>query len=117
MADFIKGIKITVTGETVPVQIDAKDRLQALYKEIDCTTVEYLGAEANIDLIIDEEGKLTGKEPNNLATIRAIQLGVRLLPGDVICGDVIFLGHDGEGATIGLNEEQLMILEVLEIAC
>ncbi|MGP5048051.1 DUF3846 domain-containing protein [Glutamicibacter ardleyensis] len=111
MPQFIEGLKITVDGETHPVQIDAKDRLQGLYKALDCTTVEYLGADHSIDLITDEESKLVGKKPNLLATVIAMQLGFKFFPGDYIAGDTVLLAHDGEGETIGLDGEQRRLIE------
>ena len=53
--------------------------------------------ESEIDLFCNEEGKLIGLECN------------RFFPElrDVICGPIIAIGHDDEGASVSLTEEQL----------
>lgn len=117
MTQLIDGMKITVGGGIYPVQIDRAECLKSLYKEIDCTTVQYLGADHKIDVIIDEEGKITGKEPNDLATIIAMKIGVEFFPWDCISGDAVFLAHNGEGDTIGLNAEQQRVLKAVTEDC
>lgn len=54
-----------------------------------------------IDIVINEEGKLEGMEPNMLL------LGDGFDVIDVIVGDILFVAHDGEGGTIGLSDEQI----------
>lgn len=45
----------------------------------------------------DEEGKVKGLAPNPVATSLAAAFGWQRLPGDVLCGPVIFLGEDAGG--------------------
>ena len=54
--------------------------------------------ESGIDLFCNEEGKLLSLEPNRYFSELA----------DVICGTIIAIGHDGEGAAVSLTEEQVM---------
>lgn len=54
-----------------------------------------------IDIVINEEGKLEGMDPNMLL------LGDDFDVIDVIVGDILFVAHDGQGGTIGLSDEQI----------
>ena len=54
-----------------------------------------------IDIVINEEGKLEGMDPNMLL----LEDDFNVI--DVIVGDILFVGHDGQGGTIGLNDEQI----------
>ena len=53
--------------------------------------------ESEIDLFCNEEGKLSSLECN------------RVFPElqDIICGPIIAIGHDDEGASVSLTEEQV----------
>lgn len=60
---------------------------------------------AGIDIVINEEGKLIGLEEN----IAIVDDKQRII--DMLVGNVMFVGHDGHGRTIGLNEEQIKLLK------
>lgn len=53
----------------------------------------------DIDMVINEEGKLLGLEPT-LAILR----GHKIV--EIICGPVLFVSHDDEGNTVSLNNNQ-----------
>ena len=60
----------------------------------------------NIDMIINEEGKLIeGLEPSIFI------LNERNDVVDVIMGNVIFAGVDDEGSTVGITDEQINIVK------
>ncbi|MGP5265211.1 MULTISPECIES: DUF3846 domain-containing protein [Glutamicibacter] len=109
MAKNIEALKVTADGEAYKVVLEANEEgytYPAMYKEIGCSTVQYLGADHNIDIVIDEEGKLTDEDINIHATVLATQMGFTFLSGDYIAGTALIVGHDGEGETVSLNEGQ-----------
>lgn len=57
----------------------------------------------NIDMIINEEGKLIQLEP----TIAIMDNGEAI---DVVAGNVIFAGHNDNGETIGLTDVQVALV-------
>lgn len=61
--------------------------------------------EAGIDIVINDEGKLLDLD---IELIIANERG-RLL--DVICGNVVFTGHDDEGNTVGLANYQVNMIK------
>ncbi|PTY02604.1 hypothetical protein DB346_08630 [Verrucomicrobia bacterium LW23] len=62
--------------------------LAEMYKLVGCHTIERVGLSAGRAMIIDEDGKWSGKKVNDNAT-RLCQL--RLMPGDVIVGDALLV--------------------------
>lgn len=62
--------------------------------------------EHEIDMIINEEGKLIGGMNPEIAIVNEEQ--GRIL--DIVYGNCIFASHDEEGNTIGLTEEQIEIV-------
>lgn len=66
----------------------------------------------NIDTIINEEGKyIEGLNPE----IALINSNTKQIL-DVVYGNCIFVSHDEEGNTIGLNEEQIkVVMEELKL--
>ena len=65
-----------------------------------------------IDIVINEEGKLIDGMKPEIAVINR-ERGMVL---DIVYGNCIFVSHDEEGETIGLNEEQMQIvMEELEM--
>lgn len=62
--------------------------------------------EEGIDIIINEEGKLIGLEPQ----IAIVQKGKNKVL-DLVMGNCIFASHDEEGNTIGLNDRQIKVIE------
>lgn len=66
--------------------------------------IECAQIKEDIDLWLNEEGKLNGLEPNRLATILFWErYGVG---SDIIVGDVFLASSNSEGDTIGLSDAQ-----------
>lgn len=61
--------------------------------------------EHEIDIIINEEGKLIGLKPE-IAVLKESTTETL----DIIMGNCIFASHDNEGNTIGLTEKQIEIV-------
>lgn len=62
--------------------------------------------ENDIDIILNEEGKILTLQ-EEIAVIdkkKAIVI-------DVLCGNCIFVSHNEQGETIGLNDEQIKIIK------
>ena len=76
--------------------------------------IPYLGdkfRDNDIDIIINEEGKLIGGMRAEIAIVNERQGNIL----DIVYGNCIFASHDEEGETIGLNESQIQIvMEELE---
>lgn len=65
----------------------------------------------NIDVIINEEGKLIGGLKPEIAVVNK-ERGAIL---DIVYGNCIFASHDEDGNTVGLTEEQMQtVMEELE---
>ena len=63
--------------------------------------------EYDIDMIINEEGKLIdGMNPE----IVVLKKGTENIL-DIVYGNILFASHDNEGETVGLDEEQITIIE------
>jgi hypothetical protein len=66
--------------------------------------IECVGLSDDIDLWLNEEGKLDGLKPNfNLVYNNEVR--------DVVVGNVFFASHDDEGDTTSLSEGQLKSIE------
>lgn len=61
--------------------------------------------DAGIDVCVDEEGKIKDLPPS--AVIYDFENEI----ADVIAGPILFIGHDDEGASVGLSEEQLKYIQ------
>jgi hypothetical protein len=59
----------------------------------------------NIDAYVNEEGKLLDLQPSAVIYDKSIGDSEEGLI-DVIAGPILFVGHDGEGGTVGLTETQ-----------
>lgn len=70
---------------------------------IECVRIRH-----DIDMWLNEEGKLNGLERNNFAT--ALFWDAFGFMSDIIVGDVIFTSSNEEGETIGLNGDQVTYL-------
>lgn len=84
--------------------------LDATYELIDCSTVEtcyYMKelVENKIDMIVDEEGKLSHKEFN---VVVADKKGKII---DIIVGNILFVGADEEGNWVELTDEQIKVVD------
>lgn len=102
----IAGIRITPKGYIEALELDDSNLLQSLYGAIDCEIIQVMELRDQITAIFDEEGRLTGAEPNVMATVIAETLGFRFLPRDYLCGSVIFLGFTPEGMHVSLTLDQ-----------
>lgn len=102
----LTGLRITPKGSVESVELDESNLLNSFYSSIDCQLVQAVRLGGNISAIFDEEGKLTGAEPNVIASLVAETLSFRFLPGDFLSGSVIFLGHTLHGEHASLTEEQ-----------
>lgn len=93
---MLKGLLIKTTGEMQEVEYE--DTLETLQGYVD-GYIEYVTIDDGIDMIINEEGKINGLEPNWVATLLYGQF-------DVIVGDALVVGvKDGENIT--LTDEQI----------
>lgn len=101
----LKTLKLT-TQRTME-ELEIPDTLEALQEQVGgYIEVAYVSSgiiDADIDMFVNEEGKLLGLEP----TIAVMQ-GNKVV--EVICGPVLFAGHDSEGNTVSLTEEQIAYL-------
>ena len=107
MATFT-GIRVDASADqtVTTAELDGSNMLRSLYGSIGCERIETIELSGGIDAIFDEEGKLTGAEPNDLASAVALILGFRFLPGDYIAGPVVFLGYTDEGDHVSLTDNQ-----------
>ena len=62
-------------------------------------------AENEIDIVINEEGKFIDGLNAEIAVINNSNIV------DIVYGNCIFVSHDDEGNTIGLNDKQIAIIE------
>ena len=98
-------VMIKRVGENPEIVEVEKITLEYMQKQVKgFIEIPYLSDALNarrIYIVINEEGKLEGMEPNMLL------LGDGFDVIDVIVGDILFVAHDGEGGTIGLSDEQI----------
>lgn len=73
--------------------------------------VELVSLNRDVDMWVNEEGKVNGLEPNLLATL----IWNKVFPNpDVIMGNVVITGGvDEEGNTLGLSEESIQDIMAL----
>lgn len=102
----VTGIRIDPDGTLTVVELAGADLLHALYGALDCDRIEVAELHDGIDAIFDEEGKLADAEPNDRASMAALLLGFRFLPGDYFAGPVVFLGFNDAGDHISLTPAQ-----------
>lgn len=84
--------------------------LNATYELIGCSMVEtcyYMEklVENRIDMIVDEEGKLSHKEFN---VVIADKKGKII---DIIVGNILFVGVDEDGNWVELTDEQIKVID------
>ena len=109
---------MTNTGWLIPIggigrraELDAtssRDRLQFMYTEIGCKTVDMFQVTPTIDAWVDDEG-MYNSQPNLVAMFVVERVSEQRLQ-QPLWGTILFLSRDGEDAT-GLGEEDLAILE------
>lgn len=92
----MKAVKaLYVLEASVAAVVDVEPTLEQLKVAVGGWLEGVSGADADWHAYCDEEGKLKGKSPNVAATRLARSLGWPI--GDVIVGDVIFLGNGSDG--------------------
>lgn len=103
----MKALKLTASlplNKKVSVK-ELDGELESLQAEvqgtIDFFEISYGGK--NFDIILNDEGKMIGLEPN----IAIIHEGEIV---DLIMGDVLIMKVDEEGATMGLSDEEISVL-------
>jgi hypothetical protein len=68
--------------------------------------LEVINFQGNVFVYINEEGKLLGLPLNNRATGLAYSRNIGLIPGDVIVGNVVFVGPaDNDGNDTDVPED------------
>ena len=93
------------------IQTEKMD-LDFFYKELECSCIDipYVSNELykrKIDMVIDDEGKLVGKEP----TVVILDKDDKIL--DVVVGNIAFCSTNDEGQSIGLKSEQIEYINSL----
>lgn len=102
----IRALRLTTDGSIRSVRLEANEEgihLDAMYREIGCDLVECVGLRDDLDLWVDEEGKLKdGWEPNLPATAILYRHGRR----DLVAGTALLTGGaDRDGNTLGISDE------------
>ena len=105
-------IKVLVLNDLELKEKEIDNSLKALQNEvggyIEIPSFSRKLSENNIDMIINEEGKVNRLQPQ-----LAIYQDNKIV--DVICGNIIFASANEDGKTIGLTDEQIEIVkEVLK---
>lgn len=106
----IKVIVCPVEGEYEIKEIE--DSLQSYYDTIDCHMIDMkLVSDDGLTIIIDDEGRLTGKKTNP-----HLYMGLRHMFGMGICGDYIMARVDDEGRTVSVTDSDIaQFIKVSEI--
>lgn len=105
-------IMYITTDNSVEVKEINEIEYDTLYEGVN-GLVELVSLNRDVDMWVNEEGKLIGLEPNLLATI----LWSKVFPNqDVIMGNVVITGGaDTEGNTTGLSDDSIVeILNLIE---
>ena len=105
-------IKVLVLNDLELKEKEIDNSLKALQNEvggyIEIPSFSRKLSENNIDMIINEEGKVNRLQPQ-----LAIYQDNKII--DVICGNIIFASANEDGKTIGLTDEQIEVVkEVLK---
>ena len=110
----MKATKISTGGVIEDIELEDGNTLADLQKHVG-GYIEIISIGATTDLVINEEGKVYGLDRNPTADALLQQLGVELLPGDFIVGNVVVIGTNSEGETDGIPAESRGILEALRV--
>jgi hypothetical protein len=99
-----KVVSIT-TDNTVEIKEVESIEYETLYEAVN-GLVELVSINEDIDMWLNEEGKLIGLEPNVLATLL---FNKAFSQKDVIMGNIIITGGaDDEGNTVGLSDSSII---------
>ena len=99
-----RGIVVTIKDSDVVSLFGDEDgvHLSEIQDLIGTDTVTVVSLKNNIDMWVDGEGLLKSGNFVNRYTIEDFQID--------LAGNAILLGDDGNGGTVGLNEEQVEYL-------
>ena len=99
-----RGIVVTIKDSGVVSLFGDEDgvHLSEIQDLIGTDTVTVVSLKNNIDMCVDAEGLLKSGNFVNRYTIEDFQID--------LAGNAILLGDDGNGGTVGLNEEQIEYL-------
>ena len=99
-----RGIVVTIKDSGVVSLFGDEDgvHLSEIQDLIGTDTVTAVSLKNNIDMWVDGEGLLKSGNFVNRYTIEDFQID--------LAGNAILLGNDGNGGTVGLNEEQVEYL-------
>ena len=104
MDALYKGIVVTIEDSGVVSLFGNEEgvHLSEMRDLIGTDTVTVVSLKNNIDMCVDAEGLLKSGNFVNRYTIEDFQID--------LAGNAIILGNDGNGGTVGLNEEQVEYL-------
>lgn len=103
-----KGYLIAVDGTSREVEVPAKNaRLQMMYAELGCSTVEMIGLDDGLDVWVDDEG-MYRSEPNLVGTLVVAMMAGRVLQQPLF-GNLLFLGRVNDDAA-GLDSTDLAMV-------
>lgn len=110
----IRALRLTPDGRIRRVALETGgdgDHLDAMYREIGCDLVECVGLRHDLDLWVDEEGKLNDAWELNLAATALLHRhGLR----DVVAGTALLTGGvDEDGNTLGITDQAAADIERL----
>lgn len=107
MSDKAKGLFIGVDGTVETREFVVGDSYEVIRNAVD-GWIECAMVQEDIDLWLNEEGKLIGLEVNPIAT--ALFWDKYGIGTDVIVGNVLLANHNEHGDTIGLSDNQMNYL-------
>ena len=101
----IKALRLSPDGDIRRIELEASpagDHLHAMYRAIGCDLVDCVGLGDDLDLWVDDEGKLKAEWEINLpASVLMQRSGVP----DVVAGTGLLTGGaDDEGNTLGISD-------------
>lgn len=120
MRKSIRALRLDADGNLTPTSLEEDARgthLEALYQNIGCDLVECVSLRDDLDMWVDEEGKLKGA-PLNLGATKAMLAAGRLdfsagtggFPG--IAGTAVFTGGpDADGNTTDIEASAAACVE------
>ena len=99
-----KGIVVTIEDSGIVSLFGNEDgvHLSEMQEMIGTDTVTVVSLKNNIDMCVDDDGLLKSGNFVNRYIIEDFQVD--------LAGNAIFLSNDGNGGTVGLNEEQIEYL-------
>ena len=95
--------------EVKPLPEDVSGQLNTMRDIIKCSYVDVMNfdyKDNSFDVWFDEEFLLNNEHP----TATLILGNLKQDSFVILCGNLIFTKHDGEGATVGLTDEEIKLL-------